>query len=194
MSISRLIQRQPVFRGGLQDLEVLPGVPRPIRLHRGRTGVLRRVLRALQPRPPTLGHRPPHPGLGPLREGHRDQEPAPRDADCRLRCQPHPVPASPARCTATARGGVDQPTSRSRGGCTELVNQECLKSLDRFRARIDRRDRNSGVLQSSRDDAFQSRRISTARQSWRSAFGQIGTMATASSEIDRHGPSSGGRV
>jgi hypothetical protein len=30
---------------------------------------------------------------------------------------------------------VDQPTSRSRGGCTELVNQECLKSLDRFRTR-----------------------------------------------------------
>ena len=58
----------PYLGGGLQDPQVLPGLPRPVRLHRGRPGLLRRVLRALQPRPPPLGHRAPHPGLGPLRD------------------------------------------------------------------------------------------------------------------------------
>ena len=39
----------------------------------------------------------------------------------------------PPAGTAAARGGVDQPASRQRGGRTELLNRTCLKSLDRFR-------------------------------------------------------------
>ena len=45
----------------------------------------------------------------------------------------HPVPTSPANCILVAEGGVGQPASRQRGGCTELVNRKRLKSLDRFR-------------------------------------------------------------
>ena len=33
-------QRQPLFRGGVQDDEVLPGLPRTLRLHRGRARIL----------------------------------------------------------------------------------------------------------------------------------------------------------
>ena len=42
-------QRQPVLRGGVQNVEVLPGVPRPVRLTRRRPRLLPAVLRLLQP-------------------------------------------------------------------------------------------------------------------------------------------------
>ncbi len=53
-------QRQPLQRKPVQDPQVLPGVPRTVRLHRGRAHVLRDVLRVLQPRAPPLRHRLPH--------------------------------------------------------------------------------------------------------------------------------------
>ena len=42
-------QRQPLLRGGQQDPQVLPGVPGPLRFHPRRPGVLRDLLRLLQP-------------------------------------------------------------------------------------------------------------------------------------------------
>ena len=72
----------------------------------------------LQPRPPTLGHRPPHPGLGPLRHGRRDQAPSAKPPRRRLRGQPHPVPAPSARshrsCPSVA--WINPPVAE-RGGC-----------------------------------------------------------------------------
>ena len=59
-------QRQPLQREPVQDAQVLPGVPRSLRFHRGRPGVQRHVLRVLQPRAPPLRHRLPHAGVGAL--------------------------------------------------------------------------------------------------------------------------------
>ena len=42
-------QRQPVLRGGIQDAEVLPSIPQPVRLTRRRPQLLPAVLRLLQP-------------------------------------------------------------------------------------------------------------------------------------------------
>ncbi len=55
-------------------------------------GLLRGVLRLLQPRAPPFGHRIPHAGLGALRHGSRGSLPADRDPRRRLRRQPRPVP------------------------------------------------------------------------------------------------------
>ena len=85
-------QRQPLQRGAVQDPQVLPGVPRALRLHPRRPGLLRGVLRLLQPRAPSFGHRVPHAGLGALRHGSRGSLPADRDPRRRLRRQPGPVP------------------------------------------------------------------------------------------------------
>ena len=87
----------PYSRGELQDPQVLPGVPRPVRLDRRRPRVLRRVLRSLQPRPPPRRHRAAHPGVGPLRHRRRDPRPTRRHPRRRLRRQPGPVRAPPTR-------------------------------------------------------------------------------------------------
>src|SRR5262249_17348268 len=55
------VQRQSVLGSELQDPEILPGLPRPVRLAGRRPRVLPAVLHLLQHRPPALRHRPAHP-------------------------------------------------------------------------------------------------------------------------------------
>jgi len=50
-------QRQPLFREPVQDLEVPAGLPRPVRLHPRRPGVLPAVLRLVQRKASALGDR-----------------------------------------------------------------------------------------------------------------------------------------
>lgn len=66
-------QRQPVQRSPVQNPEILPGLPRAVRLDPARPHLRRRVLHRLQPRAPPLRHRPAHPRLGALR--HRRTDP-----------------------------------------------------------------------------------------------------------------------
>ena len=63
------LQRQPVLRGAVQDPEVPPRLPRPLRLHRGGPGLLPGLLPLVQ-RPSTATRaRPAHRRRRPLRPG-----------------------------------------------------------------------------------------------------------------------------
>jgi putative transposase len=63
------IDRQPVFRGAVQDAEVPTRVPRPVREHRPGPRVLPPVLSLVQPHPPPLRDRPDDRGRRPPRPG-----------------------------------------------------------------------------------------------------------------------------
>jgi hypothetical protein len=54
------------------NLEVLPGVPRPLRVHRRRPGVSAPSSSTIQPSPPSHGHRPAHPGIRATATARRD--------------------------------------------------------------------------------------------------------------------------
>ena len=56
-----LLQRQPLLRGPVQDLQVPARIPRALRLHSGRPIVLPGVLRLVQRQAPTLRDRAAHP-------------------------------------------------------------------------------------------------------------------------------------
>ncbi len=85
-------RRQPVLRGAIQDDQVLPPVPRALRLNRTSPRLLRRLLRPLQPHPPPLRHRATHASISPLRHRHRDPSPAPDHPQRGLRGQPNALP------------------------------------------------------------------------------------------------------
>ena len=70
-----LLQRQPVLRVAVQDVEVSARVPREVRLDRGRQSVLQRVLPLVQHRPPPLRDRHAHPDRRPPRLRRRDPGP-----------------------------------------------------------------------------------------------------------------------
>ena len=65
------VERQPVLRGLVQNLEVRPDVPRTIRLPGRRATVHGRFRRRLQPPPPPHRHRSAHPRRRPLRPRRR---------------------------------------------------------------------------------------------------------------------------
>ena len=100
------LQRQSLLRGRLQDAQVQPGLPRTLRLAPARPRLRRRLLQHLQPSPPPLGHRLPHPRLGPLR--HRRSV---REERARCSMPPtRPIPSAsstshPRRRTCPARPG-----------------------------------------------------------------------------------------
>jgi len=92
-------QRQPLQRVAVQDPQVLPELPRHLRLARGRPGVLRRVLPRLQqpspPRRPGTAHprrRARRPGPG--RAGQARPDPRRRARPAR---QPVPAPTAATR-------------------------------------------------------------------------------------------------
>ena len=103
----------PYSEANVQDPEVLPGVPRPVRLDRRRPSVLRRVLRLLQPRAPPQRDRPAHPRLGALR--HRGRDPRPTRGHPRrgLRRQPDPIhPSTECRRSCPPSPGSTNPHSK----------------------------------------------------------------------------------
>ena len=117
----------------LQDTQVLPRVPRPVRVHRRRPQLLRHVLRVLQPRAPPLRHRAAHTRVRALRHRHRNPRTTRRCARRRLRRQPNPLPAPPPRTARAPDRRVDQrPLTRSTH--PKRMTNDCLKMLDRFRA------------------------------------------------------------
>src|SRR5215217_4950989 len=120
-----------LFRGPVQDAQVLPGVPRAVRVDPRRPPLLRRVLRRLQPRAPSRRARAAHAGVGLLR--HRSPDPSPpRDrARSGLRGQPPAVrpPADPAHA---ARRRLDQP-AHPGGAHTDEMTARCLTGLESFR-------------------------------------------------------------
>jgi putative transposase len=123
----------PYSESPVQDAQVLPGVPRPLRLDPRRPHVLRGVLRSLQPRPPPRRHRPAHPRLRALRHRRRDPRPARRDPRRRLRGEPRPIRAPPTRTPETAHRRLDQ---RTHPRSTHQIRiTSCLNGLDRFRPR-----------------------------------------------------------
>ena len=83
------VERQPLLRGLVQNLEVRPDVPRTVRLPGRRAAVHGRFRRRLQPPPPPHRHRSAHPRRRPLRPRRR---PSPSNAK---RPSPPPAAATP---------------------------------------------------------------------------------------------------
>ena len=69
--LAALQQRQPVLGVAFQDAEVPARLPRPVRLPRGRQGVLRDLLPLVQPRPSPFPDRHAHPVRRPPRPRRR---------------------------------------------------------------------------------------------------------------------------
>jgi hypothetical protein len=128
-------QRQPVLGGAVQDAEVSPRVPGPIRQHRGRTRLLRRVLRLVQQPPLSLGARAAHAGDGASRRDLGSARATRRDPGRDLRRAPRALRAAGATTGRAATGSLDQPAEA--GGrhrrSTVIRSGECLKLVDRFR-------------------------------------------------------------
>src|SRR5215211_7030263 len=120
-----------LFRGPVQDAQVLPGVPRAVRVDPRRPPLLRRLLRRLQPRAPSRRARAPHARVGLLR--HRSPDPSPPHDRARpgLCGQPAAVrpPADPAQA---AHHRLDQP-AHPGGAHTNKMTARCLTGLDSFR-------------------------------------------------------------
>src|SRR5215217_5722299 len=120
-----------LFRGPVQDAQVLPGVPRAVRVDPRRPPLLRGILGRLQPRASSRRARAAHAGVGLLR--HRSPDPSPpRDrARSGLRGQPAAVrpPADPA---PAARHRLDQPAHLG-GAHTDEMTARCLTGLESFR-------------------------------------------------------------
>ena len=85
----------PYSEANFKTLKYCPAFPGRFGSIEDARGVLRRVLRSLQPRAPPRRHRAAHPGVGALRHRHRDPRPTSRHPRRRLRRQPRPVPAPP---------------------------------------------------------------------------------------------------
>ena len=98
----------PFLRGGVQDPQVLPGLPRHLR-HPGRgTRIQRPLLHLLQQRAPPFRDRPAHPGHGPRRHRLGHPGPPPARPRRRLRRPPRPVPRTAPASPGPARQGMDQ--------------------------------------------------------------------------------------
>ena len=123
----------PYSEAGFKTLKYCPEFPDRFGSIEHARAFCAEILRALQPRPSSFGHWASHPGIGPLRHRGRDQRTTPSDPVDRVQRQPNPIPAPSAGGTVDPRSGVDQRASE-RGGCSDLVNRRCLKSLDRFRS------------------------------------------------------------
>ncbi len=122
----------PYSEAAFADLEVRPRFPRQLRIPGRRAGVLRGVLRLLQPRASAQRHRTSHRRVGPLRHRHRDPTAAPDHPARGLRREPRPLPAPPTRTPEAPRSRVDQP-AQPGGPHPEQLDTNCLKLLDTFR-------------------------------------------------------------
>ena len=127
------VQRQPLQRGAVQDPQVLPGLPRPVRLDRRRP----RVLRARSSTYYNHEHR--HSGIGlhtpaSVHYGTATEIRAQRAADPRrrLRRQPRPIPQSRPHRGCPGRW-INEPPNGTR---TQIQNKQpaCLIRFDSFRA------------------------------------------------------------
>src|SRR5215217_5820885 len=102
-----------LFRGPVQDAQVLPGVPRAVRVDPRRPPLLRGILGRLQPRASSRRARAAHAGVGLLR--HRSQIRAHRatvlDRAYAANPQRFARPPTPPRLPAIA--WINQPTSEA---------------------------------------------------------------------------------
>lgn len=125
-----------------QDLEIRPGVPRPVRLDAARPQLPQRVRAVLQPRPPPHRYRATHPHRhrGRPRRGHRPTT----TVDPRRRPGSHPTPVHQEprpENPRPPRRRLDQPTHhpdwRSRTGdrLHRRTTPAGLNHLDKFRSR-----------------------------------------------------------
>ncbi len=91
------VQRQPLLGGPVQDAQTFAHLSGPVREHPGGPGVLRGILRPLQPPPPSLGDRPAHSRRRPLRSGRAGAcQPPARPGPGLCRSPPSLPPAGPS--------------------------------------------------------------------------------------------------
>ena len=124
----------PYSEAQFKTLEVPADLSRPLRLARGRPGLLRHLLHLVQHAAPPCGDRPPHPGRRPCRAGRRDHGRPGRHPRRRLR---RPSRALRPPTTHAARGphrGLDQPAGDEGGATSVICTPGCLTGLDRFRS------------------------------------------------------------
>jgi hypothetical protein len=126
------LQRQPLLRVELQDPEVPARVPRPVRLDRARPGTLPIVRALVQPRPPSLGHRPDDTSRRPPRPGTRAARRPRTRPRRRLRPQPGTVRAQRAGPARATDRRLDQ---QAEGGRHRSLNSTAkrLTGLDNLR-------------------------------------------------------------
>ena len=115
-----------------------------VRLHRRRPLVLHGVLRPLRPLPPPCWHGPPHPRLGPLRQG--DQDSRAETLNAPPAHQPGQVPASWAPPAEAARHRLPDVFARPRSAhpqirirSAEVVSQALTASAPAINVFRDRR-------------------------------------------------------
>ena len=117
------LQRQPVLRGGIQDPQILPGLPRHLRRPGRRTRILRRLLRLLQQRAPPFRDRPAHPGHGPRRHRLGHTGPPPAGPRRRLRRPARPVPrTAPLAPALPAKVWINKPRTTIETQETRQIN------------------------------------------------------------------------
>ena len=103
------LERQPVLGGPVQDGQVSPRLPRPVRRRRGGEGVLPLVLHLVQRRAPARRHRPAHARAGPPRQRARGHPAEAGGSRRRLRRPSGALRGGPATGRRTPRRGLDQP-------------------------------------------------------------------------------------
>ena len=117
------LERQPLLGVALQDRQVPPGLPRPVRLHRGGKGLLPQVLPVVQHRAPARRNRPAHARTGPLRPRPRGDRAPAEGAGRGLRRPARPLRRRSAEGCGAPGGGLDQPRTPRRGGRWSRVGQ-----------------------------------------------------------------------
>ncbi len=98
----------PVFRGRVQDLEVLSGVSRELRVSRRCPHFQLAVLRLLQQRAPSFRNRPAYPAIRPRRNLAPNPGTPPTGPRRCFRGPARPVPRAPPGGPGPARQGLDQ--------------------------------------------------------------------------------------
>ncbi len=115
----------PYSEAGFKTLGVPARLSRPVRLDRGRPGLLRRLLQLVQRRAPPQRDRAVHPGRRPLRPDGPAARSTSRRPRRRLRRPPRALRQGSTKGRACAGRGLDQPT-REGGAASLIFERWCL--------------------------------------------------------------------
>ena len=144
------LQRQPLLRSAVQDPEVPAGLPRPVRLDRGRPGALPGILSLVQQRPSSRRARPAHRRRRPPRPRPSRPGPARPRPGRRLPGPPRTLRSQAAGPARPARHILDQPAPREGTRHSVKAAQRCPVQVDRFRSGVQQSRRARAILSSHR--------------------------------------------
>jgi len=127
----KVLQRQPLQRGMVQDLEVRTDLPRTLRLPRRCSRFSGRLRPVVQPRSSPYRDRPAHRRRRPLRPGSSQSHRPRGHPDRRESGHPRTIhQLDPTQNPAPSRRGLDQPAT---AGSVSRVTPTGLNHLDKYR-------------------------------------------------------------